>query len=225
MSILDGEQEYFISWAKEIVGFETTVRKEPHGDEGLVYQLQTPAGNYYLKLKGDSNFSSERERLDWLEGKLPVPSVIGSTEKDGVGALLLTAIEGKNLAALCKQWSPEKVVDQLVQALHRFHATDPSNWPFEKRDEGMVLVHGDACLPNFIFTEENFGGYVDLGEAALGPVEIDLRAAVWSLRRNLGTGHGVGFLKKYGYQNTSEEKVEEFALEYEDYQKAHDLAK
>lgn len=225
MAISDGEQEYFISWAKGIIGAEAAVRKEPHGDEGIVYQLQTTDGNYYLKLKNGSNFSNESERLGWLETRVPVPSVVGSTQKDGVGALLLTAIEGKNLAALSKQWPAEEVVDQLVRALHRFHATDPTNWPFEEQEEGMVLVHGDACLPNFIFTEEGLGGYVDLGETALGYPEIDLRAAVWSLQYNLGSGHGVDFLKKYGYQNASEEKVEEFILEYEDYQKAQGLSK
>ncbi|MDQ1300059.1 MAG: aminoglycoside 3-phosphotransferase [Patescibacteria group bacterium] len=223
MTILDEEQEYFISWAKGVVGEDSVLEKEPHGDEGVVYKLQTPSGNYYLKLKKGSDFSSERQRLDWLQNKLPVPKVVASTQKNGVGALLLTAIEGRNLAALCKEWSAEKVIDQLVQALKHFHAADPANWPFEEHEDGMVLVHSDACLPNFIFTEENFSGYVDLGESALGPVEIDLRAAVWSLQYNLGAGHGLDFLRKYGYQNATEKQIMEFIHEYEDLQRAHSL--
>lgn len=178
-------------------------------------------GNYFLKLKTNSDFSSEIERLNWLKDKLPVPEVIGSIQNEDVGALLLTAIEGKNLAALSKQWSVENVIDELVRVLHLFHATDPSGWPFEKPEEGMVLVHGDACLPNFIFSEESFGGYIDVGEAALASPEIDLRAAIWSLQYNLGAGHGVSFLKKYGYHDSTEERAEQLRLEYEDYQKAH----
>lgn len=221
MAISDAEQEYFISWAKGIVGTEAVLKREPHGDEGVVYQLQSLDGNYFLKLKTGSDFSSEIERLKWLEDKLPVPKVIGSTQNEGVGALLLTAIEGRNLAALSKQWPVEKVIDELVRVLHLFHATDPSGWPFENLQEGMVLVHGDACLPNFIFSEKGFRGYIDVGEAALASPEVDLRAAIWSLQYNLGAGHGLSFLEKYGYQDSTEERAEQLRSEYEDYQKAH----
>jgi len=223
MTISDAEQEYFISWAKETIDCDLTSRREPHGDEGIVYELSSSKGNYFLKLKANSDFSSERERLEWFKNKLPLPVAIGSTQKDGVGALLLTAIKGKNLAALSKQWPAEKVLDELVRVLHLFHATDPTGWPFEKLAGGRVLVHGDACLPNFIFSDESFGGYIDVGEAALGYPEIDLRAVIWSLQYNLGPGYGVEFLKKYGYHTATEEKAEELRLEYEEYQKAHGL--
>lgn len=221
MDIPDSEQEYFISWAKNLIDGSAALAKEPHGDEGVVYQLQASKGNYFLKLKRGSDFSSEIERLGWLKNKLPVPEVVDSIVKDDIGALLLTAIEGRNLAALSKQWSAEKVIDELVRVLHAFHATDPSGWPFDTVKDGMVLVHGDACLPNFIFSEEKFGGYIDLGEATLAHPEIDLRAAIWSLQYNLGAGHGVKFLEKYGYQDATEERAQQLRLEYENYQKAH----
>lgn len=221
MSISEADQEYFISWAKDIVGHEATAVREPHGDEGVVYNLLSSKGRYFLKLKLNSSFSSEVDRLNWFKGKLPVPEVVGTNKIGDIGALLLTAIEGRNLAVLSRQWFAEKVVDELVQALHMFHATDPGGWPFETCEEGMVLVHGDACLPNFIFSDEHFGGYIDLGEAALANREIDLRAAIWSLEYNLGPGHGVRFLEKYGYKDATEERVEELRFEYENYQKAH----
>ena len=95
--------------------------------------------------------SKERERLEWLDGKLPVPKVIGFTHIGDDDGLLLSAIPGNNLAELKKEWPAEKVVDALVVALHRFHDIDISDCPFGSPDDGSVLVHGDACLPNFIF--------------------------------------------------------------------------
>lgn len=219
MVISDTQQEYFLSWTNRLVGTDAISKKEPHGDEGVVYQILTPDKKYFLKLKSNSDFSDERDRLEWLKDKLPVPRVISSTHNDGVGALLLSSIEGKNLAALSKEWPAEKIVDELVRVLHLFHATDPTDWPFEKLELGMVLVHGDACLPNFIFSKDGFGGYIDLGETALSYPETDLRAAVWSLHHNLGPGHGVEFLTKYGYSDATDEVAEQMRLEYENYKR------
>lgn len=105
----------------------------------------------------------ERDRLEWLEGKLSVPRVLGYSEADGREALLLSAIEGKNLAELKKEWSAEKMVDVLALALKRFHSVDAKDFPFGFTGAGKVLVHGDACLPNFLFTEDERFGYVDVG--------------------------------------------------------------
>ncbi|MDP3957348.1 MAG: phosphotransferase [bacterium] len=161
----------------------------------------------------------ERERLEWLNGELPTPKVVGFTKIDDKDALLLSAIEGKNLAALCKEWSPEKVVDKLAEAVQQFHATDPQDCPFGTFEAGRVLVHGDACLPNFIFHGDNFSGYIDLGDLRVANTEVDLCAAVWSLQYNLGAGYGGMFLKKYGRENVTDELVERLRLKYEDMQK------
>lgn len=82
-----------------------------------------------------------------------------------------------------------------------------------------MLVHGDACLPNFIFQGEKFSGYIDLGDLMVAKPEIDFAAAIWSLQYNLGPGHGKRFLEKYGVQNVTDEMVEKLRLQYEDTQK------
>jgi aminoglycoside phosphotransferase len=157
--------------------------------------------------------------LNWLQGKTLVPKVIGFTTKDGSNALLTEALEGRNLATLSKEWAEDKVIEKLVSALHLFHKTSTQEWPFDKPKPGGVLVHGDACLPNFIFNGDEFSGFIDLGDSKLADIEIDLAAAIWSLQYNLGKGHGSNFLKKYGYKDTTEEMVERLRLEYENYQK------
>lgn len=217
----DNISQFFINWAKDLISNDATVNKEHHGDEGVVYKIDSKGGNYFLKIKINSTFSKERERLVWFQGKLPVPRVVNFTDKDGAGAMLLTALEGKNLAALCKEWPVEKIIDKLADALHQFHKTDTQGWPFDKTDSKKILVHGDACLPNFIFNSDLFSGYIDLADAKLADPEIDLAAAIWSLQYNLGPGHGSEFLKKYGYHNTTEDMAEKLHLQYENYQQEH----
>jgi aminoglycoside phosphotransferase len=212
--------KHFKSWAKDLLQESVELSKESHGDESTVYKVAAGADNYFLKIKEGSSFLKERERLLWFADKIPVPKVIGYTEESGKGAILLSAIEGKNLAVLAKKWPKETVIDKLVEALHAFHSISMDVWPFDAPSPGRVLVHGDACLPNFIFQDEIFSGYIDLGAARLAEVEVDLAAAIWSLQYNLGPGYGLSFLNKYGYPNPTEEVVERLRLEYEDYQRA-----
>jgi|SRR3989344_3612881 len=210
-------EQKIIDWAEAQLKTRATVSKEEYGDQSKVFRFHTPNGNYFLKL--GTGLGKERERLEWLNRKLPVPKVIGFTKIDDKDALLLSAIEGKNLAVLSKEWPSEKVVDKLVKALHQFHAIDPKNCPFGNFEASKVLVHGDACLPNFIFQGDNFCGYIDLGNLVVASPEIDFSAAIWSLQYNLGVGYGAIFLKKYGVENVTDEMVEKLRLKYEDMQK------
>ncbi len=214
-------EKYFLNWAEGLIEKIIKREKDAHGEEGVVYKIYTEKGNYFLKIKFNSTSSKEYDKLKWFKGKIPVPDVVGFKIKDNSKALLLTALEGKNLAVLCKEWPIEKVLEKLAEVLHRFHNTNTKDWPFDKQDQGKILVHGDACLPNFIFNGNLFSGYIDLGASELATPEIDLAAVIWSLQYNLGKGHGVEFLEKYGYKNATEEIVENLRLQYENYQKAH----
>ena len=50
------------------------------------------------------------DRLRWLEGRLPAPHPLGFTPHGEVGALLMSAIEGEDLAQLCASLSPQIIV-------------------------------------------------------------------------------------------------------------------
>lgn len=209
-------EQKIIDWAETQLKTKTTVTKEEYGDQSKVFKFHAPSGNYFLKI--GTGLEKEKERLEWLNGKLPVPRVVGFTKIDNKDALLLSAIEGKNLAALSKEWSAEKVVDNLAKALRQFHAVDVKNCPFGAFEPNKVLVHGDACLPNFIFQGDNFSGYIDLGDLMVASPEVDFSAAIWSLQYNLGAGYGAMFLKKYGVENVTDELVEKLRLKYVDMQ-------
>ncbi|MDP3770341.1 MAG: phosphotransferase [bacterium] len=210
-------EQQFIDWAKEQLHEVVDVVKEGYGDQCKVFKLRAADGSYFLKV--GAKLEKERDRLAWLQGKLSVPKVIGFTNIDDKDALLLPAVEGKNLAALSKEWPPEKIVDKLAATLQQFHAVDPKNCPFGTFEEGKVLVHGDACLPNFIFQGDNFSGYIDLGDLMVASPEVDFSAAIWSLQYNLGSGYGGMFLEKYGVESVTDELVEKLRLKYEDMQK------
>lgn len=214
---MNTNEQKCIDWAKEQLHEVVDVVEEDYGDQSKVFKLHAADGNYFLKV--GTKLEKECDRLEWLQGKLPVPKVVGFTKIDDKDALLLSAIEGKNLATLIKEWPPEKVVGKLAEALKQFHAVDPKNCPFGNFEQGKVLVHGDACLPNFVFQGDNFSGYIDLGDLIVASQDVDFSAAIWSLQYNLGAGYGAMFLKKYGVENVTDEMVEKLRLNYEDMQK------
>ena len=207
----------YIQWAKEELGNVIEVEKESHGDQSDVYRLHTPKGTFFLKV--GKKLSREKEKLEWLQGKASVPEVIAFTMIGDTEALLLTGIDGTNLVHLAKEWPPERVVKELVAAVQAFHTISTDGCPFGKSGPDKVLVHGDACLPNFIYKGNTFSGYIDLGDMCVGSKEIDLAAGVWSLQYNLGKGYGASFLEQYGVENVTEETVESLRLEYEEMQK------
>lgn len=210
-------KKVFTHWAEKELGSNIVVTKEPHGDQSTVYRLATPRGNYFLKIA--SELENERERLEWLAGKLPVPRVIGFIKIEDQDALLLSAIEGLNLAKLKKEWPSDRVIHKLAEALLQFHAVGINDCPFGEPGLGKILVHGDACLPNFIFKGGIFSGFIDLGDMRIDDVEVDLSAAIWSLQHNLGPGYGLKFLREYGVKNPTDELAEKLRLRYEDVQK------
>ncbi len=214
-------EKYFISWAEKQLNSTAIATREPHGDQSTVYHLATKTDNYFLKI--GLGLTKERERLEWLNERVSVPKVIGFTHIEDKDALLLSAIEGINLSKLSKKWPTDKIIKKLVEALYQFHSTNTRDCPFGAEGKDMVLVHGDACLPNFIFQGDALSGYIDLGNVQINVPEIDFSAAIWSLQYSLGPGYGTKFLKEYGAQNVTEQFAEELKLRYEDTQKGRGL--
>lgn len=217
----DNKFKKIIDWAKDHLQEDVTVSKETHGDRSEVFILSTPDKKYFLKVGND--LKKEYDRLLWLKGRLPVPKAIAFKVIDDHETLLLSGIKGKNLKVLSKEWPPEKVVIKIAEAIQKFHNTNTIDCPFGSSKDGEVLIHGDASLPNFIFEEDTFSGYIDLGDVTIGDKETDFAAAIWSLQYNLGKGYGKIFLERYGITDVTEEQVETLRLKYEDMQEAWGL--
>ncbi|MEL6190502.1 MAG: phosphotransferase [Bacteroidota bacterium] len=204
----------YVNWATQFLDCDCGVEKETYGDQSDVYKLITPGQHYFLKVA--SVLEKERVRLEWLAGKLPVPRVIALSRIEDKDALLMTEVEGENLARLCQKISPQDTVSKLAHAIRDVHSIDISSCPFGKKGDGKVLVHGDACLPNFIYRGGELSGYIDLDDMQVADKNVDLAAAVWSLQYNLGKGYGLAFLKEYGVKDATENLVNKLYDLYED---------
>lgn len=205
-----------IEWAEAEIG-------EPVREADVVYapdarrttRLVAQSGRTYF-MKVAPGLLPERERLDWLAGRLPVPEVRAYARGDVVDRLLTVGLPGEDLTTERHRADPQRVVELLATALRRFHALDPLECPFgDGNEDDGVVVHGDACLPNFLVHEGRLSGYVDLGSCRIASAAVDLEAAAWSLRYNLGDGWGGALLERYGWGSTDPATVESFVAAYE----------
>lgn len=71
------------------------------------------------------------------------------------------------------------------------------------------LLHGDYCLPNIIFDEWRFSGFIDLGSGGVGDRHIDLYWGAWTLGFNLHTDRWRDrFFDAYGRELVDIELIE-----------------
>ena len=185
---------------------EPVVSRVRSGDNSTVFEIAAGDARWFLKV-GDA-LARECAGLRWLRGRLPVPQVVAFDQVEAADALLTVAVPGTNLARLAKTARPDGIVEMLASALRAFHSVSVEDCPFEAYIPGESLVHGDACLPNFMVVDNRLSGYIDLGDMGVGDVEVDLSAAVWSLQYNLGPGFGLEFLKAYGRPDAADRDVD-----------------
>ena len=203
-----------LTWASSIAGEGITSALQVGSNEiNQVFRLTLAHQDLFLKT--GPSLRSEYERLQWLHGRLPCPRPWGFTTMGDKDAVLMSAIPGRDLAGLCQSLPSSVIITRLAAALQTMHATPIDDWPFENRENGTVLVHGDACLPNFVYLDDRLSGYIDLGDLAVATPETDLAAAVWSLQYNLGPGHGGAFLSAYGWPSADAVEVERLRQMYE----------
>lgn len=150
----------------------------------------------YVKLA--KNLAAEAQRLQWLERRIPAPRVVSIGTCESTDWLVTTPLSGLALSDLKHTEPPARITRQLAEAIQLVHNTPANDCPFGEPSPTSVLVHGDACLPNFLFTSGTLTGLVDLGQCGLGDPLSDLATAVWSVQYNLGPGHAKGFLDAYG---------------------------
>lgn len=195
----------YIRWAFDRLNVPSPVAKKARsGDRSTVFEIVSGDARWFLKI-GD-HLAAECDRLQWLQGRLPAPEVVAFEPVDDREALLMSGVPGTNLAVLAKRLSPDEIVEMLASALRAFHSVSANDCPFKAYLPGETLVHGDACLPNFMCRDEGrVNGYIDLGEMGVGDIEVDLSAAVWSLEYNLRADHGVQFLRAYGLPDATDD--------------------
>jgi kanamycin kinase/aminoglycoside 3'-phosphotransferase-2 len=80
------------------------------------------------------------------------------------------------------------------------------------RDEDLVLIHGDYCLPNVVIAGWQISGFIDLGRCGVADRYHDLAQTVRSVRRNLGERWAAPFLEAYGIDRPDTAKLRYYQL-------------
>lgn len=71
-----------------------------------------------------------------------------------------------------------------------------------------TLLHGDYCLPNVIFADWQFNGFIDLDNGGVGNRHVDLFWAIWTLYWNLHTNdYRERFIDAYGRDKVNEDML------------------
>ena len=189
----------------------------PNELDGLTFRI----GSRYLKWNpASTGVDLEREavRLEWISRYHPAPRVV-DFGRDGDAQWLLT--EGlPGGPAVGDQWRVRRLeaIEAIAAGLRALHAVPTDGFPVEWTGQVWVgrhppslgtrppidtpvVVHGDACAPNTLISQEGvWTGNIDFGDLAVGDRWADLAVASMSLDWNFGEGHQSEFLDAYGIQ-------------------------
>lgn len=179
---------------------------------GTVWRLSAEGGSVFVKRA--AALAAERDRLAWLDGRWPVPKLVGLFHEAGDDWLVTRALEGVPMFDPTVGWPAERIAQELGRILRALHATDAGGCPFGTRKTGHVLTHGDFCLPNVLVHDGGLSGLVDVGGAGLGSPEVDLAAGVWTLHYNFGAGFARPFLDAYGWPPMTDAAIEKLRRKY-----------
>ena len=199
------------SFPKEILDYVNGlnfVRNDIGRSSDLVYIFED---KYILKTSNNKDrLLNEKNKIDYLENKLPVPKSILFTSLDDKYYYLRTNIKGESLIHERFINNPELLIDVVVKAVKILGKLDGTDIPFESSDNsGSSFVHGDLCLPNILVGEDNeIAGFIDLDNSGLGDVWYDYSWLLWSLEYNLKTNqYNQKLLNRLGIEFDAEKYI------------------
>jgi aminoglycoside phosphotransferase len=100
------------------------------------FRLAAPSHNRYMKIQSASSVESlwqEKERLVWLQGRLPVPKVLGYDKDTAKEYLLISEIEGLDASDRSYESMLPQLMRQLAIGLRTIHEVKIDNCPFDQR--------------------------------------------------------------------------------------------
>lgn len=144
---------------------------------------------YVLKISCDiKRLSREKEKIDWLDGKIPSPRSILFVVENEKAYYLRTFLKGESLINSKFIKEPHRLISMLVKAFKLLRSLDDYICPFNSLESvGNDFVHGDLCLPNILVFDDEISGFIDLDNSGLGDMYHDISWMLWSLEYNLKT--------------------------------------
>lgn len=137
-----------------------------------VFRLE---GGLYLKvLSRDDrdlcfgNLEGERARLEWLAGKLQVPSVVGFERDETSDFLVMTEMPGRDAVAMAPLVAAlPGVIDELAAACRLIHALPSHGCPFADDASALIAQAGDRLAAGLVDTDD-----FDAERRGTGPREL-----------------------------------------------------
>jgi aminoglycoside phosphotransferase len=96
--------------------------------------IDRESGAAYLKVgSGDAgiDINKERERLRWIDGRLPVPRVLPCEQCKDIVCLLITELAGSPSHECLDIFPTETIVEKTAQALREIHSIPIADCPFD----------------------------------------------------------------------------------------------
>lgn len=164
----------------------------------------------------------EAARLGWVSLRHPAPQVLDVGADEQAQWLVTAAVPGEQ--AVGDRWRARRpeAISAIATGLRAIHAVAVADFPPEwtrqvwvgRQPSSLgtrpvldrpVLVHGDACAPNTLISDQGaWTGNVDFGDLAVGDRWADLAIASLSLDWNFGEGHQGELFDAYGIEPDEE---------------------
>ncbi|NOV00094.1 APH(3') family aminoglycoside O-phosphotransferase [Paenibacillus planticolens] len=126
--------------------------------QSRTYLLTGASSNLYLKIQSLTEVESllsEKERLVWLRGKLPVPEVVYFGQDDVNEYMLITEIEGVNASDKSYEWMLPQLMQQLAYGLRAIHQIPVDGCPFDQRLDAKI-AEAQSRVDNKLVDEDDF---------------------------------------------------------------------
>ncbi len=178
--------------------------------EDEVYNFDS---QYILKISSyPDRLLREKERMDWLQNKIPTAKSVVYEEYNSRYYFLRTCIQGDSLAAERFLKNPKVLIEILPTIIKVLRSLDTTQCPFNSiKSQGNTFVHGDLCLPNILVNKKNeFVGFIDLDNAGLGDCWYDYAWLLWSVAYNLKTKAWIPYLLDECQLKFDEEKFRKY---------------
>ncbi|OAS89466.1 APH(3') family aminoglycoside O-phosphotransferase [Metabacillus litoralis] len=126
--------------------------------ESKTFLLKTNNHNQYLKIqsiKTIENLQDEKNRLEWLQGKLPVPKVLHYEKDEENEYLLLSEIKGKDASNQFYENNLPQLMKLLAIGVKMMHGISIKDCPFNEKLEKKV-EEARRRVKNGLVDEEDF---------------------------------------------------------------------
>lgn len=120
---------------------------------------------------------NERRMMQWLSGRLPIPTVIGAETVDGMNYLLMSKMQGQMSCEEAYMNHPDELVTALAEGLKLLWAVDISECPYQSNLDNKLRLaacnveHGLVDVDNVepeTFGEHGFKSPAHLLEWLIG---------------------------------------------------------